>query len=94
MAKMKKLKGVKEANTQTPGAAYEKGVKARKKGVHPTQNPYPEEELFRSWLRGWTDTDNAMASEDLKGTLADPSHPHSLLNPRNLIMGGKHGQFN
>lgn len=85
---MSKLKATIEAK------AHAKGVKARQDGVHPTQNPYKKDNTFRAWLNGWMETDNAIIDAELKDTFSDPKYTHSLLNPNNLVMGGKWGQFN
>lgn len=86
---------MKKLSEQMEAKAYAKGVKARHDEVHPTKNPYTNggERNFRAWLKGWTDTDHQIMDESIKGTFSDPSYAHSLLNPNNLMTGGRHGQF-
>ena len=78
---------------QSAAKARAKGVKAREDGVHPTKNPYKVERNFRAWLEGWTEKDTEIVEAELKGTFSDPSYAHSLLNPNNLMTGGRHGLF-
>lgn len=86
---------MKKLSEQMEAKAYAKGVKARIDEIHPTKNPYSNavERNFRAWLKGWTDKDNEIVDEQLKGTFSDPAYAHSLLNPNNLMTGGKWGQF-
>ena len=84
---MSKVKATLEAK------AREKGIKAREDGVHPSKNPYRVERTFRAWLNGWMEKDSEITNAELKQTFADPSYAHSLLNPNNLVTGGKWGQF-
>ena len=78
---------------QSAAKARAKGVQARSDGVHPAKNPYKVERNFRAWLEGWTEKDTEITEAELKNTFADPSYAHSLLNPNNLVTGGKWGQF-
>lgn len=81
-----------KAKAQLEAKARAKGIKARENEVHPTQNPYKSERGFRAWLLGWMEKD-AEITEANKPVFADPKYQHSLLNPNNLVTGGKWGQF-
>ncbi len=84
---------MKKLSEQSVAKARAKGVQARIDEVHPSKNPYKVERNFRAWLEGWTEKDTEIVEAKLKDTFADPNYSHSLLNPNNLMMGGKWGQF-